>query len=41
VNPKRMRFLKEGQQGAGPVIYWCVPAAAAARTGRSSTCPLQ
>lgn len=22
VNPKRMRYLKEGQQGSGPVIYW-------------------
>lgn len=22
VNPKRVRMLKEGQQGDGPVIYW-------------------
>lgn len=22
VNPKRVRMLKEGQQGPGPVIYW-------------------
>ena len=23
VNPKRVRELKGGRQGPGPVIYWC------------------